>query len=101
MCVRSVVAATGRSQHSRDGRGPSRAIRLDHVPELDYSTIWWERSLRSVPNFTRQAAGEPLVLASSIPIHPERYVHPLDDAHTALEGQSPGGVRGAAVLACG
>ena len=97
--VGSVVAAALRAL-DRGGTVAINAIHLDHVPELPYVDLWWERSLRSVANFTRDDARELLGLAATIPIHPEREVHPLDDANIALQRLSRGDVRGAAVLAC-
>ncbi|HEY4015507.1 MAG TPA: zinc-dependent alcohol dehydrogenase family protein [Polyangiaceae bacterium] len=95
----SVVAAALKAL-GRGGAVAINAIHLDHVPELDYSDLWWERSLRSVANFTREDARELLGLAASIPLHPEREVHPLDDANLALDRLSRGQVLGAAVLEC-
>jgi propanol-preferring alcohol dehydrogenase len=95
----SVVAAALKAL-DRGGAVAINAIHLDHVPELDYSDLWWERSLRSVANFTREDARELLGLAATIPLHPESEVHPLGDANIALERLSLGQVRGAAVLEC-
>jgi alcohol dehydrogenase, propanol-preferring len=95
----SVVVAALRAL-DRGGTVAINAIHLDHVPELDYADLWWERSLRSVANFTRDDARELLDLAVSIPIHPEREVHALDEANVALERLARGDVNGAAVIAC-
>jgi propanol-preferring alcohol dehydrogenase len=95
----SVVAAALRAL-DRGGAVAINAIHLDHIPELDYADLWWERSLRSVANFTRADARELLSLAATIPIHADREVHPLDEAGVALERLSRGEVRGAAVLQC-
>jgi propanol-preferring alcohol dehydrogenase len=97
--VGSVVVAALRAL-DRGGTIAINAIHLDRVPELAYADLWWERSLRSVANFTRDDARELLTLAASIPIRTEREVHPLDDANIALERLSRGQVRGAAVLQC-
>jgi propanol-preferring alcohol dehydrogenase len=95
----SVVVAALRAL-DRGGTVAINAIHLDRVPELAYADLWWERSLRSVANFTRDDARELLSLAATIPIHPEREVHALDEANVALQRLSRGEVRGAAVLAC-
>jgi propanol-preferring alcohol dehydrogenase len=97
--VGSVVVAALRALE-RGGTVAINAIHLDHVPELAYADLWWERSLRSVANFTRDDAHELLALAATIPIRTEREIHPLDDANIALERLSRGEVRGAAVLQC-
>jgi propanol-preferring alcohol dehydrogenase len=95
----SVVVAALRAL-DRGGTVAINAIHLDRVPELSYSDLWWERSLRSVANFTRDDAREFLDLAGRIPVRTEREVHPLRDANVALERLARGDVRGAAVLAC-
>jgi propanol-preferring alcohol dehydrogenase len=77
------------------------AIHLDRVPAFPYEHLWWERSLKSVANYTRRDANELLELAKKIPIHTEFEVHPLADARVALERVLTGQVRGAAVLETG
>jgi propanol-preferring alcohol dehydrogenase len=97
--VGNVVVAALRAL-DRGGTVAINAIHLDRVPELAYGDLWWERSIASVANFTRNDARELLELAARIPIHAEREVHPLDDANVALQRLSRGEVRGAAVLQC-
>jgi propanol-preferring alcohol dehydrogenase len=84
----------------RGGTVAINAIHLDRVPEIPYRQLWWERTIRSVANFTRTDAREFLRLASEIPIRPEYEVLPLEDANLALQRLSRGEVRGAAVLCC-
>jgi propanol-preferring alcohol dehydrogenase len=95
----SVVQAALRAL-DRGGTVAINAIHLDHVPELAYADLWWERSIASVANFTRDDARELLALAAAIPIRAEREVHALDDANVALTRLSRGEVRGTAVLQC-
>jgi propanol-preferring alcohol dehydrogenase len=95
----SVVVAALRAL-DRGGTVAINAIHLDRVPELAYGDLWWERSVRSVANFTRQDARELLDLAVKIPIRAEREVLSLRDANVALERLARGDVRGAAVLDC-
>ncbi len=95
----SVVAAALRAL-DRGGTVAINAIHLDRIPELPYADLWWERSLRSVANFTRQDAREFLELAARIPVRTEYETHPLADANLALRRLSDGAVRGAAVLQC-
>lgn len=97
--VGSVVAAALRAV-DRGGAVAINAIHLDRVPELPYADLWWERSLRSVANFTRRDAREFLELASRIPIRTEHDVYPLAEANAALVALARGAVRGAAVLQC-
>jgi propanol-preferring alcohol dehydrogenase len=96
----SVVVAALRAL-DRGAAVAINAIHLDRVPELAYADLWWERSIRSVANFTRDDARAFLALAAEISIRPEREVHPLEDANVALERLARGEVRGAAVLRCG
>ena len=74
------------------------AIHLDRVPEMPYEEIWWERSIVSVANFTREDAREFLALAATIPIRTAYETHALDDANDALARVKDGRVGGAAVL---
>ena len=82
----------------RGGTVAINAIHLDRVPEFSYDALWWERSLRSVANVTRQDARELVELAATIPIHPDIEVHPLPDGNLALQRIASGAVNGAAVL---
>ncbi len=97
--VGSVVVAALRAL-DRGGALAINAIHLDRIPELPYADLWWERSLRSVANFTREDARELLELAATIPIRAEREVFALADANIALERLARGDIRGAAVLQC-
>ncbi len=85
----------------RGGTVAVNAIHLDRIPEFPYEHLWWERSLRSVANFTRRDAREFLALAAEIPIRTETQVYPLDDANRALADLAAGRVEGAAVLRIG
>jgi propanol-preferring alcohol dehydrogenase len=96
----SVVAAALKAL-DRGGTLAINAIHLDRLPEMPYADLWWERSIRSVANFTRKDAHEFLALAAQIPIRAEREVFALEDANAALVALSEGRVRGAAVLRCG
>jgi len=96
----SVVVAALKAL-DRGGAVAINAIHLDRVPELSYDDLWWERSLRSVANFTRQDAREFLALAASIPVRTEIKTFALADANVALGRLSRGEIRGAAVLKCG
>jgi propanol-preferring alcohol dehydrogenase len=85
----------------RGGTVAINAIHLDRIPEIAYADLWWERSLRSVSNFTRNDASSFLELASRIPVRVDRDVYGLPEANVALERLANGEVRGAAVLDCG
>ena len=85
----------------RGGTVAVNAIHLDRIPEFPYELLWWERSLRSVANFTRRDAAEFLALAAGIPIRTETEVYPLEGANRALADLAAGNVDGAAVLRIG
>jgi propanol-preferring alcohol dehydrogenase len=74
------------------------AIHLDGLPAMPYADLWWERSIASVANFTREDARAFLDLAARVPIRTEHEDHPLKDANVALERLGSGQVAGAAVL---
>lgn len=74
------------------------AIHLDRVPAFPYEQLWWERSIRSVANFTRADAREFLALAAAIPIHTLVDTYPLADANTALDRLARDAGEGTAVL---
>ncbi|MDX6646281.1 MAG: alcohol dehydrogenase, propanol-preferring [Miltoncostaeaceae bacterium] len=91
-----VLAALGALD--RGGAVAVNAIHIDRIPEFPYERLWWERSLRSVANFTRRDAREFLDLAAAIPIRTEIDERPLQAANETLADLSAGRVRGAAVL---
>ncbi len=82
----------------RGGTVAINAIHLDRVPEFPYDLLWWERSLRSVANFTRRDAQEFLDLAAEIPVRTAVEEYPLAAANEALCRLAAGEVSGAAVL---
>ncbi|HWL84274.1 MAG TPA: zinc-dependent alcohol dehydrogenase family protein [Polyangiaceae bacterium] len=82
----------------RGGTVAINAIHLDGVPAFSYDELWWERSLRSVANFTRDDAREFLALAREIPVRTAVDAYPLAEANRALLALSRGKIRGAAVL---
>ncbi len=77
------------------------AIHLDHVPELDYADLWWERQIRSVANVTRTDVAELIRLAVEIPIATNVTEYGLDDVNDALVDLAEGRIQGAAVLRIG
>ncbi len=74
------------------------AIHLDELPRMDYDDLWWERSLRSVANVTRQDATEFLELVGAAGITTQFEELPLAEAATALCRLEAGDVKGAFVL---
>ena len=75
------------------------AIHMSPIPTFPYETLYGERGVRSVMNYTRRDALEFLQLAERIPIHAEVETFDLEDANRALLGVKRGEIRGAAVLA--
>jgi propanol-preferring alcohol dehydrogenase len=82
----------------RGGTVAINAIHLDRIPQMDYSDLWWERSIRSVANVTRADARDYLALAAAIPVTTAIEEHPLADANRALQRIATGEVDGAAVV---
>jgi propanol-preferring alcohol dehydrogenase len=74
------------------------AIHLDGDVRFNYDTLWRERNLVSVANYTRQDARELLELAATIPIVTKRELFPLERANEALQALKQGRISGAAVL---
>jgi propanol-preferring alcohol dehydrogenase len=74
------------------------AIHMTPIPELPYSLLYGERTVRSVANSTRQDATELLELAAEIPIHTDVELYPLVDANAVLQRLKRAEVQGAAVL---
>ncbi len=77
------------------------AVHLTPIPEMSYSLVYFERTLRSVANCTRRDARELLELAARIPLHTDIESYPLAEANRALERVKRSEVRGAAVLQVG
>jgi propanol-preferring alcohol dehydrogenase len=75
------------------------AIHMSPIPSLDYGTLYWERTVRSVANYTRADAREFLALAAEIPVRADVELYPLEDANDVLLRLKRGQVHGAAVLA--
>ena len=74
------------------------AIHLEGDVSFNYDTLWRERSVVSVANYTREDARELLALAARIPIVTKRELYPLQQANEALSALKEGRVGGAAVL---
>ena len=92
-----VVLAALRSL-DRGGTVAINAIHLDRIPEFPHEWLWWERSIRSVANVTRDDARRFLELAASIGIQTRVQNFPLDDANLALRGLARGELEGTGVL---
>jgi len=87
---------------ARLGRGGTLVVNAVHtsdIPSFPYERLYWERTVRSVANFTRQDAREFLALAAGIGMRVETETYALRDANEALARLKRGDVQGAAVLA--
>lgn len=93
----AVVVAALRAL-DRGGTVAINAIHLDGIPAFDYERLWWERSLRSVANYTRDDARSFLELAATIPVRTETELFPLEDGVVALRRLAAGTLDGTAVL---
>ncbi|MFN4183065.1 MAG: alcohol dehydrogenase, partial [bacterium] len=75
------------------------AVHLDTVPPLNYSVeLYWEKSLKSVANSTRNDVTELIAFARQIPINPEVEVYSLSQWQEALGKLKKGIISGAAVF---
>lgn len=83
----------------RGGTVAVNAIHLDRIPQFSYDHLWWERSLKSVANFTRSDARTLLALAAEIPIRTAFETHRFEAAGAVLDRLEAGEIDGAAVLA--
>lgn len=83
----------------RGGTLALAGVTMTPIPELDYDRyLYWERTVRSVANFTRQDAEEFLRLAAEIPVRPTVQTFPLEAANEALRALKEGRINGAGVL---
>lgn len=73
-------------------------ITMSPIPEIDYASLYQERTIRSVANSTRQDVREFLDLAAQIPVTAEVQRFPLEDANRALQDLKHSRLHGAAVL---
>ena len=74
------------------------AIHMSPIPEMPYSLIYGERTLRSVANATTQDGLEFLKLAAEIPITATVQTYPLEAANQALLDLKHSRINGEAVL---
>lgn len=83
----------------RGGTVALAGIYMTPIPEMDYlKHLYYERTLRSVANATRQDGEELFKLAAEIPIRTTRQVFPLEEANQVLRLLKEGKISGAAIL---
>jgi len=77
------------------------AIHMSDIPQMPYQTIYGERVLRSVANFTRSDASEFLGLAAEIPIESTVELFPLEEANEVLVKMKRSELQASAALLIG
>jgi propanol-preferring alcohol dehydrogenase len=83
----------------RGGTLALAGVTMTPVPELDYDRLlYWERTVRSVANFTRRDARKLLNLAAEIPIQTTVQAYLLRQANEALLALKRSEIDGTAVL---
>ncbi len=73
-------------------------IYMTPIPELPYDLLYWEHTVRSTANATREDARELLQLAGEIPIRTSVQVFSLEEANEALRRLKHSELKGSAVL---
>ena len=73
-------------------------IYMSDIPPMPYDILWWERSIQSVANLTRQDGIEFLSLASKVSLSTNVQKYSLEQANDALTDLRNGRIKGAAVL---
>ncbi len=74
------------------------AVHMTAIPELSYDLIYYEKTIRSVSNLTRQDMQELWELAQEIPIKTDAEEFPLEQANQVLQSMKLSKIKGAAVL---
>ena len=83
----------------RNGRLVMNLIRKETlIPELDYTTLWGEKEVKTVANITRRDVEEFLKLAAEVPIKPEVVEFRLEEVNNALLMLKHGKYKGSGVL---
>ena len=83
----------------RGGTLALAGVTMTPIPKLDYDRLlYWERTVRSVANFTRRDAFELLQAAAEIPIHTTVQTFPLEAANEALLALKRSEIDGTGVL---
>jgi len=74
------------------------AIHTSPIPEMPYSLLWEERTIRTVANATRRDAEEFLPLAAQIPVQTDVEAFDLAEANQVLQRLKHSEIKGSAVL---
>jgi alcohol dehydrogenase, propanol-preferring len=73
-------------------------ITMTPIPEMDYSLIYGERTVRSVANTTRKDAEDLLEAAAAVPVRTVVDTFPLEQANAVLKLMKGSALRGGAAL---
>jgi alcohol dehydrogenase, propanol-preferring len=73
-------------------------IAMSPIPEMDYSLVYGERTIRSVANTTRKDATELLQAAAEIPVRTVVDTFPLEQANEVLHMMKTSGLKAGAAL---
>ncbi len=68
------------------------------IPQVDYSLLYHERTVRSVANSTRKDVADFIRIAAEIPVRTEFEVFPLREANRALQLMKESRLKASAVL---
>ncbi len=86
----------------RGGTLALAGVTMTAIPKLDYDRLlYWERTVRSVANFTRQDAEELLAMAAEVPIQTTTQTFALEAANEALLALKHSEINGTGVLVIG
>ena len=83
---------------NRGGTVALAGIYMTPIPEMPYNLLYFEHTLRSVANSTRQDAIELLKLAEEIPIRTTVTTFPLEEANEVLQAMKESRFKGDGVL---
>jgi len=82
----------------RGGTLALAGVTMSLIPAMEYDLFYWERTVRSVANFTRQDAVELLHAAAEIPVRTTVQTFSLEEANEALLALKRSRIDGAGVL---
>ena len=83
---------------SRGGTLALAGITMSPIPQMDYSILYGERTVRSVANTTRRDAEELLKAAAEIPVRTVVDTFPLEEANKVLQMMKTSSLRAGAAL---
>lgn len=82
----------------KGGRCVCAGIHMSDIPSFPYKDLWEEKSIQSIANLTRNDSRDFFSMLSTVPIHTEVTIYPLEKAQQALDDLRHGKFHGAAVL---